>query len=213
MINFSIFNIPVRIEPIFWLTMAFVSGRLFADSKEQIFGLLLFILAGFISILIHELGHALTAKSFGKRVHIVLQAFGGYAEYDNNKPLRPRQTFAITAAGPAIQIVLGFTAMVCLRSIPNLSPYAVDFLRSLYFISIIWAILNLLPILPLDGGRLVQTLLGPRRIRTTLMISVGTAAFICVFGMLSGQLFLGIFAGFMGYRSFQALQQIQTRKF
>eukprot|EP00903_Cladosiphon_okamuranus_P003720 g3718.t1 len=131
MINFSIFNIPVRIEPFFWLTLAFISGRLFADSKEQIFGLLLFILAGFISILVHELGHALTAKSFGKRVHIVLQAFGGYAEYDNLRPLRPTQSFAVTAAGPAIQIILGFTAMVCLKTIPNLSIYAVDFLRSL----------------------------------------------------------------------------------
>ena len=60
MIQFSLFNIPIRVLPWFWVTMAFIGGVLYADTKEALFELLLFMLAGFISILVHELGHALS---------------------------------------------------------------------------------------------------------------------------------------------------------
>ena len=164
MFRFTIFNIPVSIQPWFWLTLAFISGQLFTDSMQGIMFLLLFVVAGFISILVHELGHALTAQHFGKKVEIVLQAFGGYAAYSSAVPLERRQTLMITAAGPTIQILLGGVALLVWQFLPGLNMNLDYFLKVLAVISLVWAFLNLLPILPMDGGRLVETALGPNGI-------------------------------------------------
>ena len=212
MIEFKIFNIPVRVEPWFWLTMAFIGGILGVDSKEALFRILLFLVAGFISILVHELGHALTAKSFGKQVGIVLQAFGGYAAYSGGAPLSRTKTFLVTAAGPAIQIALGFVVLIVTQQLDTISPQAKYFLTILYVISFFWAILNLIPVLPLDGGRLMESLLGPQRIRLTLKISMVVAICIGVLGLtLTNSILLPVFMGMMAYESYKALRQISFR--
>ena len=211
MFRFMIFNIPVTVQPWFWLTLALLSGQLNADLGRDILFLLLFIIAGFVSILVHELGHALTARRFGNRVEIVLQAFGGYAAY-SGAPLTRKRTFMVTAAGPGFQIVLGVLALAVWRAVPALNANMEYFLTSLAAISLIWAVLNLLPILPLDGGRLVETTLGPERLKTTLIISCATGALVCLISFtLFFQPFLGIFMGMFAYQSFKALQQPSWR--
>ncbi len=211
MIRFMIFNIPVRIEPWFWLTLAFISGQLFADSMQDILFLLLFLVAGFISILVHELGHGLTAKHFGKRVEIVLQAFGGYAAYSGAGPLSRTQSFLITAAGPGIQIVLGLLALVIVWMAPGMNVNTQYFIEVLAGISLIWAVLNLLPILPMDGGRLVETVLGPERRKTTLLISCISGASVCILALTMRQPILAIFVGMFAFQSFKALQEPSWR--
>jgi Zn-dependent protease len=209
MIQFSLFKIPIRVELWFWLTLAFIGGVLRVDGKEAFFLLLLFMIAGFISILVHELGHALTAKAFGKRVEIVLQAFGGYASYSGGAPLDRTRTFLITAAGPALQIVLGGLVYLFAQSLPGMSPQATYFVTVLYGISFIWALLNLLPVLPLDGGRLLQTILGPSRIKLTLLISIAVAIGVGVlYFMMSGDPLLPVFMGMFAYQAFQALKAL-----
>ena len=209
MIQFSLFKIPIRVELWFWLTLAFIGGVLGVDGKEAFFLLLLFMIAGFISILVHELGHALTAKAFGKRVEIVLQAFGGYAAYSGGAPLDRTRTFLVTAAGPALQIVLGAVVYLFSQSLPGMSPQATYFVKVLYAISFIWAILNLLPVLPLDGGRLLQTILGPSRIKLTLLISIAVAIGVGVlYFMMTGDILLPIFMGMFAYQAFQALKAL-----
>lgn len=212
MISFSLFNIPVRVLPWFWITLALIGGALGADSKQALFNILLFLIAGFISILIHELGHALTAKHFGKRVEIVLQAFGGYAAYSGGAPLSRPRTFMITAAGPAVQILLGIIVLVFLKQFDGLSPQAKYFLTILYGISFVWAILNLLPVLPLDGGRLMETILGPQHIRLTLQISIAVAVGIALLALIyTGSILLPLFMGMMAYESYKALKQTSYR--
>ncbi|MFK7850245.1 MAG: metalloprotease [Akkermansiaceae bacterium] len=212
MISFSIFNIPVRVLPWFWITLALIGGALGADSKQALFNILLFLLAGFISILIHELGHALTAKHFGKQVEIVLQAFGGYAAYSGGAPLSRKQAFLITAAGPAIQIVLGMLVFAILKQTQEINPQAAYFLLILAWISIVWAVLNLIPVLPLDGGRLLETVLGPQRRQLTLKISMGVAITTGLLGFaFTNSFLLPIFMGIMAYESYKALQQSSWR--
>jgi Zn-dependent protease len=209
MIQFSLFKIPIRVELWFWLTLAFIGGVLRVDGKEAFFLLLLFMIAGFISILVHELGHALTAKAFGKRVEIVLQAFGGYAAYSGGVPLDRTRTFLITAAGPALQIVLGGVVYLFAQSLPGMSPQATYFVTVLYAISFIWALLNLLPVLPLDGGRLLQTILGPSRIKLTLLISIAVAIGVGVlYFMMTGDQLLPVFMGMFAYQAFQSLKAL-----
>ena len=212
MITFSIFNIPVRVQPWFWITLALIGGVLGADSKQAVFNILLFLIAGFISILVHELGHAMTAKHFGKRVEIVLQAFGGYAAYSGGAALSRAQTLMVIAAGPGVQIVLGIVFLVLFNQLTEISPTARYFMFIVWAISFIWAVLNLLPILPLDGGRLLEAYLGPARIRLTLQISIAVASGIGLLALLFGLgILLPVFMGFMAYESYKALQQISWR--
>ena len=211
MFEFKIFNIPVRVEPWFWITLALIGGGLGASTKGALISVLFFVIAGFISVLVHELGHALSARHFGNRVHIVLQAFGGYAAYQGGRQTR-RNSFLITAAGPAIQIALGFVALAFAKQFDAMSPTALSFLRDLYTISFFWAVFNLLPILPMDGGRMLETVLGPRNIKITLIVSMVTAIIIGLLGLkFTGSLLLVVFMGMFAYQSFKALQQNSWR--
>jgi Zn-dependent protease len=207
MIRFSIFGIPVQVHPFFWITLAIIGGALGANSPEAMLRLGLFLLAGFISLLVHELGHALTARKFGARSEIVLQAFGGYAAYSGVRLTRP-QSFAVTAAGPAVQIVLGFVLLQLLPHLPDMNPNMAYFLRILVWVSLVWAILNLLPVLPLDGGQMLNAILGPQRIRITLWttILVSVAAGLLAF-QFTGSILMPVFMGMFAWQAWQALRQ------
>ena len=184
-----------------------VGGALGANSPDAILRIFLFLLAGFISILVHELGHALTARKFGARSEIVLQAFGGYAAYSGVRLTRP-QSFMVTAAGPAVQILLGLVLMQMIPRLPQMSPFGAYFLITLMWISIVWALLNLLPVLPLDGGRMLESILGPERIRITLWITVIVASLLAIVSWrATGSILLPIFMGMFAWQAWQALRQ------
>jgi stage IV sporulation protein FB len=210
MIRFTLFGIPVSIQPFFWVTLAII-GNPFANTSQALLNLALFILAGFISILVHELGHALTIKSYRLPTSITLQAFGGYATYPPGQLTRP-QNFLVTLAGPLLQLVLGLAAHVAMNRLPHdngLQP----FLSDLKWVSVVWGILNLFPILPLDGGQLVNAVLGPARIRVTLWITIITAICVIVLSLIlaSGSIFIPIFFGMFAYQAFQALREFKSR--
>ena len=211
MIRFSIFGIPVEVQPFFWVTLVILGGAIGADSAAEVFRILLFVLAGFFSVLIHELGHALTARSFGATTGIVLQAFGGYAAYSGVRMSR-WQSFLVTAAGPAIQIALGVAVYFLLQSLPEVSNHGFYFLKILMMISFVWAILNLLPVLPLDGGQMLNSALGPKRIKLTLIISIVVAVTVGLLMFLKTQSILfPVFLGMFAWQSFQALKENQWR--
>ena len=211
MVHFSIFGIPVQIQPFFWLTLAIIGGALGADTSAAILRIGLFVMAGFISVLIHELGHALTARKFGAHSEITLQAFGGYATTSGVRLTRP-QSFAVTAAGPAVQLALGFLVFFAIRQLPPLNPNAGYFLITLTWISIVWAVLNLLPVLPLDGGQMLNAVLGPQRIKITLWTTIIVGAVIGLVGYkFTGSILLPIFLGMFAWQAWQALKQIPLK--
>lgn len=207
MIRFSIFGIPVEIQPFFWLTLVIIGGASGADTADAILQIGLFVLAGFVSILVHELGHALTARSYGAHSRITLQAFGGYAAYSGTR-LSRLQSFLVTAAGPGVQIALGLAVLLLLNLLPNLSLQGNYFLSTLMIISFFWAVLNLLPVLPLDGGQMLNAALGPARIKITLWVSiiVASVAALAVFTQ-TGSFIFPIFLGMFAWQAFQALKE------
>lgn len=207
MVRFSIFGIPVLIQPFFWITLVLIGGGLNANSPSSILNVGLFVIAGFISVLVHELGHALTARKFGAYSEIVLQAFGGYAAYSGVRLTRP-QSFAVTAAGPAIQILLGIAVYLVLPRLPEISPNATYFIVTLMYISIFWALLNLLPVLPLDGGRMLDAILGPERIKITLWVTIVVAVSLALLSLkFTSSILLPIFLGMFAWQAFQALKE------
>src|SRR5260221_3686115 len=75
-LKFSLFGIPVRVHPLFWVMAAVIGWR-----GKDVNLTFICVVCIFFSILIHELGHALTAQAFGWPPHIVLYSFGGYASF------------------------------------------------------------------------------------------------------------------------------------
>ncbi len=209
-IRFSLFGIPIEVHPWFWVLGAFLGGGLYADSKEAIMRMLLFMIAAFVSVLVHELGHALTGRKFGCYSQIQLHGFGGQAAFSGGRFTRP-QSFLVTAAGPVVQILLGVVVFVIYINAPDLGPYGSHFLAMLWIISLIWALLNLLPVVPLDGGQMLHAVLGPGRVRITLWVSIITAVVAAVGVYLAFRSFL--FPLFLGMFAWQAWKELQGRRF
>ncbi len=212
MIRFSLFGIPVQVQPFFWLSLAIIGGNFGADSSEALMRMALFVIAGFVSILVHELGHALTGRAFGSHSSITLQAFGGYAAFTGAPFTRP-QNFLVTLAGPVVQALLGVIVMLVIANVSGFSENAKYFLVSLMLVSFIWALLNLLPVLPLDGGQLLHAILGPKRIRITLWTSiiVSLACAVMLYRMNPRWPIAPLFMGYFAWQSWQALREHQWR--
>jgi len=211
MIHFSIFGIPVAVQPFFWVTMALLGGALDQRTMtpDGLLKLALFMLAGFISIMVHELGHALTIRHYKLPTSITLQAFGGYATYPGGRLSRP-QNFLVTAGGPAAQLILGLIAHILLHRLAY-NEGIFSFLGSLRWVSVAWAVLNLLPVLPMDGGQLVNAVLGPARIRITLWITIITAVVVGLLALKIGLFILAILLGMFAYQAGQALRETRLR--
>jgi Zn-dependent protease len=128
---------------------------------------LLLVTAFFGCVVLHELGHSLTAMRYGVRVpRILLMPIGGMAEFDR-LPRRPLTEFLITAAGPAVNfalvaLLLPFVWSDLWSSEPVPAHSLPDLLLSLAGANAVMGLFNLLPVFPMDGGRILRALLASR---------------------------------------------------
>jgi len=217
-LRFRAFGVPVRVHPVFWLTAAFLA---WGGSNGDLRLVLIRVLCIFVAILVHELGHALVTRHFGWQPEIVLYFFGGYATSARHSTFKD---MAVSAAGPAAGFGLLFAIWM---SIPVLAQFdllqerlLLDALDFSLFINLLWNIVNLLPVLPLDGGHISRELccwLAPRKgMQISLGISTaiaGAVALWCLLGQMSVRiilgldpLFLGIMFGYLAYQSYQAFE-------
>lgn len=156
--TFSIFNIPVNITPGFWIFLIY-----FTDFyREPTFESLIWGVILFVSLLIHELGHALTAVFFGAKSSITMKEFGGLASY-TTWGITPKQNFWIILNGPLFQALLMAHCYFLLESgIFEALPYSLTLSYIHYFVYItlylntVWLLFNLIPVEPLDGGQLAR---------------------------------------------------------
>jgi Zn-dependent protease len=173
-----------------------------------------FVLAVFGCVLLHELGHALAARHYGIGTHdITLLPIGGLARLERI-PTQPIQEIVIALAGPAVNLVIavalvaGLSLRTSLDSLTGFSPLAGSFLANLVAINIGLLVFNLLPALPMDGGRVLRALLAmmmphAAATRTAATIAQFLAAGMGVFGLLSGSLNLclvGLFVFFAAHQ-------------
>src|SRR5947209_13974345 len=113
------------------------------------------VLALLLSVLLHELGHALTARRLGMGVRgITLELLGGYTELDRDAP-SPRVELAVSLAGPGVSFVLGAVALIVAAALPG-GTLAAELAGQLAFGNLVVAVFNVLPGLPLDGGRALR---------------------------------------------------------
>ncbi len=206
MLQFRLFGYPIKIEWFFLLLCLFLGmGYLDSGGPE---GFALFFVSSailFLSILLHELGHAWARKKYGAPYsEIVLHGFGGYCTGPGK--FSRNQSIAISASGPAMNLVLAGLCFFLLEAFPTLPPIAKVAAVWGWRLNIALALLNLIPLYPLDGGQILAQLLGPKHFRTVLWISIALAIAIAAFGVLSSAIFLAIIFGMMAWGNWQRLQ-------
>jgi Zn-dependent protease len=148
-VNFRLFGFPVEIQ----------SGALIYAGIYLLFGIqaqrpivesALGVLGMLGSVLLHELGHATMAQTFGLGpVSIVLHGFGGITRHRGSR--QPWKDFLVTIAGPAAGLILALVAFLAI-ALP-LPELAQSVLWSLVGVNVFWSLFNLLPLFPLDGGQ------------------------------------------------------------
>ena len=152
----KVLGIPTKIEPSFFVLSLFLG----ASRGLNLSLLLEWVVVVFISVLLHELGHALVARQFGMSPQITLYSMGGLTSWSETTEISPPKHLAISVAGPAAGFLLGGILFVAAPTL--LSAMESELLTIAYYdllwVNIGWGIFNLLPILPLDGGHVLLTL-------------------------------------------------------
>lgn len=208
MIRFSLFGFPIAIHWMFWVTCALLGGGATANTPTEFQGLIAWMLAALISVIIHELGHAFLQRRYGARVQIMLVALGGLAIPDRGFT-RP-QHIKISLAGPFIQILVGFIAWKLLRMSTGDAVVIQQFLGAFSIISMVWGAFNLLPIYPMDGGKVLLYFLGPRLEKVTFMVGLIGAGILALLALKFGGFFMTIVLGMMAFENFQRYRGERT---
>lgn len=213
-LRFRCLGFPVRVSPWFWLTSAIVIWNVSDRLDHKLVG----IVAVFISILIHELGHALAIRHYGGRSEVVLAMFGGYATCNVN-PSR-MGNIIIAAAGPAAGFLLWGVLRLLLRQFPQQIFSAHEYVQTLFGVllwaNLSWSLLNLIPVWPLDGGRISHQVIGRFRafdswelmLKLSILVCAGMVSW-CAFEFVQhgdGDRFMMIMFALLGFQNFQTLQ-------
>jgi len=234
-LNFPLLGIPIRVSPWFWL-MAVLLGFRLPDAGA----VLNWIAALFLSILVHELGHALVMRAYGFQPWIVLYGMGGLACHDSRQTFRSRGSdwlpqVLISFAGPAAEFLLvavlvlgiamaGYGRPIDFHSMWGLAnavqlpnPRLSEFFSFIFFICVVWGLVNLLPVYPLDGGQIAREILlrfSPSDgIRQSLLLSTFAAGAMAVFGFARWHdMLVAFFFGYLAYASFATLQAYSDRR-
>lgn len=241
-VRFRWLDIPVRIHPLFWLISAVLGWH-----DNDLPAVLLWVICIFISILVHEYGHGLMAKRFGGSPSIVLYGLGGLCYSQGERT--PWERLAVILAGPGAGFLLcalvllgtsaafGITVGEHLAFIRQLTPLEGDPMevisgmrklpsptaRGLYgnlvYINLMWGLVNLLPLWPLDGGQATQVVLtmfdrrhGTRRGHIVSLLTGGILAVLSASRAQEGDYFLPIFFGMLAFINFQVLQSLHQAK-
>jgi Zn-dependent protease/CBS domain-containing protein len=158
------FGIPVYISP-YWFVIAGVfifiyardlSGTLHGSTRYVV--AVAFVVLLYLSVLVHELSHSVVARGFGLPVRrILLYPLGGFSEIEREPPT-PGREFLVSAAGPALSLVLAAAGYGLTRVVPA-GTIGGTIVFQLMWANLVVGVFNLLPGLPLDGGRMLRAVI------------------------------------------------------
>ncbi len=221
--RFYIFGIFTRVHPLFWAVSLYMgwpsrdNGWVQAIGTNELMIALMWTICVFVSILVHELGHALTARYFGWQPEIVLYHFGGLAMYTPTWGHTTKRSILISLNGPnagflLYGVVAGIHSLIPDRVLIDKPAVELLFIY-LEHINLWWGLINLLPVYPLDGGQVCREVLiyfKPRSGHELAMkIGILTGGGMAFYGFSTGSRFLGILFAVLAFNCFQMLQRHQ----
>ncbi|MFH0911187.1 MAG: site-2 protease family protein [Planctomycetota bacterium] len=219
-----IFGIELRIHVTFVLLLFFIflseaSHRGASAGLQSV----LFISAVFLCVLIHELGHSLIARRFGKATRsITLLPIGGMASLEEI-PEKPGQEIAMSIVGPFINLAIAALLYLFIGAWPGFAGLDIHpgsakaFFAALIVVNVMLAAFNMIPAFPMDGGRVLRGILALRYdyVRATsiaVSISHALSLFFIFFGLLFfSSIWLALIGFFLYLGSGAELQQVKVR--
>ena len=216
-------GIPIRVHATFLIFIVFIYVAL-AQGQGPAVALetVAFFLAIFGCVVLHELGHALTARRYGVRTRdITLLPIGGVARLERI-PEKPSQEIAVALAGPAVNVLIAGVLLAIFvggggtLSPENLGTLEGGFLERLLAYNVFLALFNLIPAFPMDGGRVLRALLATRldylrATRIAANVGQGIALLFVIWGIKVGNPFLLFIALFVFIGAGQEAQAVQMR--
>jgi Zn-dependent protease len=200
-LTFRLGPIPVRVHFVFLLTVL-----LFGASGNDLRAGLIWAFVVFFSVLAHELGHALSGMAFGLAPQIDIHGMGGTTSWRRTNTTRrdelsPAKRIAISIAGPFVGFVIGGIAVAATLAFGMpAGPLANQFVSDLVWVNLVWGAFNLLPMLPLDGGQVMEAVFsavtGGKGQRAALYVSVAVGVCAAVLAVVFRQKF-GMFGALL----------------
>ena len=155
LLRFRLLGFPVHVD----VSFVVIIGLLGWLSRVTVSRLPIWIAVATVAVLVHELGHAVTARWAGARPAIALAGFGGVTTFSPPRPLSRLASLGISLAGPGIGLAAGALLLVVARNVAIEPDWVRDALAYGIWTTIGWSLFNLVPILPLDGGQALRELL------------------------------------------------------
>jgi len=238
--HFRLLGTPVRVQPWFWLMV------LLLGAQQETGAVAIWVLVCFLSVLVHEFGHVLALRAFGYRSEVIFYGWGGLTlpQRRSYSHLRSWQQILIALSGPLAGFALA--VLVCMLALaahaevrvgivqfmPSLTAilpsngetgvalrgliYKNVLLNDLLFVNFYWGLVNLLPIYPLDGGRVTRALFeesDPRDgFRRSLLLSGICAAIMALLGVARKDMYMVLVFGLLAATSLQSRDAAGSRR-
>ncbi|MBE6417861.1 MAG: hypothetical protein E7033_05285 [Akkermansiaceae bacterium] len=231
-LQFTLFGIPVLIQPFSWVILGILGLSIYSDMPSPLQPALIFVVVGMVTLLAHEMGHALVSRAVTRSTpYIVISNFGGFTI-----PALPAKTrlqhFCVVLAGPLAGYLPGVIAAIILgiqvgnvplavqlfvlhpfvlqQELGNLllSGYLSSFSALLYstffLVSFWWTVFNLMPIRPMDGGELLLT--ATNKLRLTSAIGIVLSILLGIWFLTGGSIFMPLMLGYFAWMNWQILK-------
>lgn len=212
------FGIPVYVSP-YWIVIAALYVILYANSLGGVLGdsggryllAVAFVILLYLSVLVHELSHSIVARGYGLPVRrILLYPLGGLSEIDK-EPETPLREFCVSAAGPALSLVLAAAGWGLMRVFRD--GWSGELAWQFMVVNLIVGFFNFLPGLPLDGGRMLRAIIWKvtGRPATATIIAAWTGRGLAVALLVVS--FIPAFGGFFADRTFSVIWVVAIAAF
>jgi Zn-dependent protease/predicted transcriptional regulator len=214
----TLFGIRLELHITFLLFLGWVAvqnGLLTGNPTGALLAVAIMLMI-FLCVILHELGHALTARRYGIRTRdIILLPIGGVARLQR-MPDRPSQELVVALAGPAVNVVIAGVLWLSGIRLPSADAIGDDIPGTLLWINVLMVLFNLIPAFPMDGGRVLRALLAmilpfPRATRIASTIGQLIAVGLGILGLAMNMIMLVFVALFVFLSAGEERAMVETR--
>ena len=205
-------GVPVQVEVTFLFTTFLLAGG--ERVNPESFGIWLGVV--FVSVVVHELGHALVGRRFGLTPSVRLHGWGGLTSWTAGPAPTPLPRLGISLAGPFADIALGAACFLALRAVPADARLVRHVLGDFVWAAGFWGLVNLAPLLPLDGGHACEAILArfapAHEQQVARLVSAGTGLLLGALALDRGWVLGGAAALWLGFESARAFRAERSRQ-